>query len=119
MSSIDHLTTRGTPKRQMRETLYIRHRNIVEPMMVAKDRKVHFKHSTLTVNKAVNGHERNAVLDGRPLSISNSENDLTMKERSTRAQLRFGYCGLLGSYKSRIKKDSSLNVCADCCMTPH
>ena len=32
---------------------------------------------------------------------------------------RWWYCKLLGSYKSRIKKDASLNVCADCGKTPH
>ena len=32
------------------------------------------------------------------------------------AQLRSGYCKLLGSYKSRIKKDASLDVCGK---TPH
>ena len=30
-----------------------------------------------------------------------------------------GYCRLLGSYKSRIKKAASLNVCADCGTKPH
>ena len=57
--------------------------------------------------------------DGWPPPISNSEKYLTRKERSTLAQLRSGYCRLLGSYKSRIKKDASLNVCADCGTTPH
>ena len=64
-------------------------------------------------------HERNVVLDGRPPHISSSERDLTRKERSTLAQLRSGYCRLLGSYKSIIKKDASLNVGADCATTPH
>ena len=54
-----------------------------------------------------------------PPPISISEKDLTRKERSTLAQLRSEYCGRLDSYKSRIKKDASLNVCADCGMTPH
>ena len=67
----------------------------------------------------VKSHERNVVLDGRPPPISNSEKDLIRKERSTLAQLRSGYCRLLGSNKSRIKKDASLNVCADCGTTPH
>ena len=35
------------------------------------------------------------------------------------AQLRSGYCKLLGSYTSRIKKDASLNICVDCLKTPH
>ena len=47
------------------------------------------------------------MLDGRPLPISNSEKELTRKERPTLAQLRSGYCRLLGSYKSRIKKDAN------------
>ena len=59
------------------------------------------------------------VLDGRPPPISNSEKELTRKERSTIAQLRSGYCRLLGSYKSRIKKDINLDVCADCGTTLH
>ena len=59
------------------------------------------------------------MLDGRPPAISNSEKDLTGKEKSTFAQLRSGYCGLLGSYKIRIKQDASLNVCADCFMASH
>ena len=59
------------------------------------------------------------MLDGRPLPISSSERDLTRKERSTLAQLRSGYCRILGSYKNRIKKDARLNVCADCGTTPH
>ena len=114
------ITTRGTLKRQMKETLYTRHRNTVEQMMVAKDRKSTLQAlHTDAVNKAVKSHERNVVLDGRLSLIRNSEKDLTRMEHSTLVQLRSGYCGLLGSYKSRIKKDASLNVCADCGMTPH
>ena len=33
--------------------------------------------------KAVQCHERNVVLDGRPPPINNSEKELTRKERST------------------------------------
>ena len=79
------ITTRDTPKRQMKETLNTRHRNIVEPMTVANDRKATLQaFHTNTVNKDVNAHERNVVLDGRPLPIS--------KKRSTLAQLRSIYC---------------------------
>ena len=35
------------------------------------------------------------MLDGRPPPISNSEKELARKERSTLAQLRSGYPGLL------------------------
>ena len=39
------ITTRATLERQMKQTLYTRHRNTVEPMMVKNDRKA--THSTL------------------------------------------------------------------------
>ena len=114
------ITTRETPKRRMKETLFTRHRNTVEPMMLANDRKATLQaiHSD-AVNKAVKDQKKNIVLDGLPHPINDSEKNLTRKERATLAQLRSGYCKLLGSYKSRIKKDDSLDVCADCGKTPH
>ena len=114
------ITTRETPKRWMKETLCIRHRNTVEPMMLANNRKATLQaiHSD-AVNKAVKDQKKNVVLDGLPHPINDSEKYLTRKERATLAQLRSGYCKLLGSYKSRIKKDASLDVCADCGKTPH
>ena len=77
------------------------------------------KRAYVAVVKAVQCHERNVVLGGRPPPIINAEQELTRKERSTFAQLRSGYCRLLISYRSRIKKDASLNACADCGTTPH
>ena len=41
------------------------------------------------------------------------------EERSSLAQLRSGYSGLMLSYKSIIKKDASLIVCADCGLVPY
>ena len=81
--------------------------------MVENNRKAALH--TVAVVKAVQCHERNVVLDGWPLPI-NSEKELTRKECST---LRSGYCRLLGSYKSRTKKDANLDICADSGMTPH
>ena len=64
----------ATPERQMKETLYTRHRNIVEPMMVKNVRKATLQVlHTDTVDKAVKVYERNVVLDGRPPPISSSE----------------------------------------------
>ena len=89
------ITTRGTPNRQMKKTLYTRYHNTVEPMMVTNDRKATLQAlHTDAVNKAVKRNERNIVLNGCPPPISNSEKDLTRKEYSTLAQ-RSGYCGLL------------------------
>ena len=103
-----------TPKRPMKETLFIRHRKTVEPMMVAYDRKVTLREiHTSAVNQDVNRQEVNVVLDDRPPLINNSEKDLTRKERTIFAQLRSGHYRLLGSYKSKINKDASLNVCAN------
>ena len=114
------ITTRDKPKRRMKETLFTRHRSTVEPMMVANDRKATLRAiHTSAVNQAVNRQEVNVVLDDRSPLINNSEKDLTRKECTTLAQLTSGHCRLLGSYNSRINKDASLNVCADCGWTPH
>ena len=69
----------------MKETLFTRHRNTVEPMRLTNGRKVTLQAPhTNAVNKTVKGHERNAVLDERTPPIDNSEQDLTRKERVTR-----------------------------------
>ena len=69
--NICHPITRATPERQMKETLYTRHQNTVEPMMVKPYRKATPQAlHTDAVNKAVRSHEKNVVLDGRPPPIS-------------------------------------------------
>ena len=97
-----------------------RHCNTVEPKMLADNRKATLQTiHTDAVNKAVNDQKKNIVLDDLPHPVNNSKKYLTRKKRATLAQLRSGYCKLLGSYKSRIRKDASLNICADCGKTPH
>ena len=110
------ITTRETPKRRMKETLFTRHCNTVEPMMLANNRKATLQaiHSA-----AVKDQKKNIILDGLPHPINDSEKDLARKECATLAQLRSGYFKLLTSNKSRIKKYASLDVCADCGKTPH
>ena len=111
------ITTRETPKRRM-ETQFTRHRNTIEPMMLSDNRKATLQAiNTDAVSKPVKDQKKNIVLDDLPHPINDFEKDLTRKERATLAQLRSGYCKLLCSYKSRIKKDASLNVCADCGQT--
>ena len=114
------ITTRETPKRRIKDTLFTRHRNTVEPMMLADKRKATLQeiHND-AVNQAIKDQKNNIVLDDFPHPINDSEKYLTRKERVTLAQLRSGYRKLLGSYKSRIKNDASLNVYADCGKTPH
>ena len=104
------ITTRETPKRRMKETLFTRHHNTVEPMRLANNRKSTLQAiHTDAVNKDVKDQKKNIVLDDLPHQINDSEKDLTRKEHATHAQLRSGYCKLLGSCKSRIKKDANLN----------
>ena len=89
-------------------------------MMLANNRKATLQaiHSD-AVNKAVKDQKNNIVLDGLPHPLNDSEKYLTRKEHATLPQFRSGYCKVLGSYKSRIKKDASLVVCADCGKMPH
>ena len=113
------ITTRETPKRRMKESLFTRHRNTVEPMMLVNNRKATLQEiHTDAVNKAVKNQKKYTV---RWSSTHNQQlrKDITRKERATFAQLRSGYCKLLGSYKSRIKKDASPYVYADCGKMPH
>ena len=103
------ITTRESPKRMMKETIFTRHRSAVELLMITKDRKTTLQAiHTMAVNQAVTSLGRNI-----------SEKELTRKERTTLAQHRSGHYRFLGSYQSRISKDGSLNVCADCGKTPH
>ena len=89
-------------------------------MMTANNRKATLQVlHTAAINKAVMVHERNLVLDGRLLPNCNSDKYLTRKECPTLAQFRSRYCGHLGSYKRKIKKDQSFTVCTDCGITPH
>ena len=88
-------------------------------MMLADNRKATLqKIHTDAVNNTVKDQKK-IVLDDLPHPINNSEKDITMNQRATLAQLRSGYCKLLGSYTSRIKKDANLNVCADSGKMPH
>ena len=65
------ITTRETLKRRMKETLFTRHRNTVEPMMLADDRKATLQDiDTDAVNKAVKDQKKNIVLDGLPHPIT-------------------------------------------------
>ena len=65
------ITTRETPKRRMKETLFTRHHNTVEPMMLADNRKAELQAiHTDAVNKAVKHHKKIIVLDDLPHPIN-------------------------------------------------
>ena len=78
------ITTMETPKRRMKETLFTRHRNTVEPMMLEYNRKATLQAiRTDAVNKSVKDQKKNIVLDDLPHPNNDSEKDLTKKERTT------------------------------------
>ena len=102
------ITTRDPHKRRMNETLFTRHGNNVEYVMIANDIKKTLQEiHTDAVIKAANSQKINVVLEVRPPPINDTEKHLTKRECATLAQLRSGYCKLLGSYQ----KDANLNVC--------
>ena len=69
-----YITTRETYKRRIKETLFTRHRNTVEPMMLADNRKATLQTiHTDEVNKAVKDQKKNIVLDNAPHPINDSE----------------------------------------------
>ena len=70
----------------MKETLFTRHRNTVEPMMLADNRKATLQTiHTDAVIKAVKDQKKNIMLDF-PHPINDSEKDLTRKEHAIVAQ---------------------------------
>ena len=98
------ITTRDNTKTQMTKTLFTRHCNTVEPMMLVNDRKATFQalHAD-AVNMPGKSHEINVVLDDSPLPINNSKKDLSRKERTTLAQLRSSYCGFQPDNTSTVR----------------
>ena len=61
------ITTRDTHKRMMKETLLTRHRSVVEPLMIANDRKTTLQAiHTMSVNQVATSLGRNIVLDDLP-----------------------------------------------------
>ena len=70
------ITTKETLKRRMKETLFTRHRNTVELMMLSDNRKATLQPiHTDAVNKAVNDQINNKVLDDLSYPINDSEKD--------------------------------------------
>ena len=72
----------------MKETLFTRHRNTVEPMMFANNMKATLQAlHTDAVNNSIKSHERNVVLDDHPPPINNSYKEGTRKSRPTKIRI--------------------------------
>lgn len=73
-------------------------------------RRIH----TNIVNAAVEGYEPNRVLGTNIIpEVDESEKSLPRSVRTTLAQLRSGFCKLLGNYKARIGVDNT-DLCPQC-----
>ena len=98
----------------------LRHRNTVESMMLADNRKATLQAIyTDAVNKAVKDQKKEYIVRWSSTPNQRLRKRPNQEGTPTLAQLRSGYCKLIGSHKSRIKKDASLNVFADCRKTSH
>ena len=86
-----HITTLDHPPREMKETLFTRHKQTVLPLL--------------------------ANTKNRPPPISDEEIYLTRRQRAILSQLRSCHCKLLNSYKKRLKQTDS-SSCPDCGMDP-
>ena len=88
----DTVTTKETPKRSIKETLFTRHLNTVELMMLADNMKATLKAiHTDAVNKAVNDQKNNLVLDDLPHPINDSEKgeQQQLRKRSNQEGTRY------------------------------
>ena len=92
------ITTRETPTRRMKETLFTRHRNTVESMMLVENRKATLQEiHTEAVNKAVKDQKKNIVLADLPHPINDSEKYLTRRHDLIRRHI-LHEAGLLQTY---------------------
>ena len=78
---------------------------------------LHTLHSQAVVEAKTN-FVPNRVLGALPPDISPLESLLPRSVRTTLAQLCFGHCRLLNSYKACITSDVS-DVCPECGVAPH
>ena len=112
-----HITKMYLPPREMKETIFTRHYQIVLPLL-ANNRKYTLQALHISfVNPAIDNMEDNRVLNNRPPSINDEETLLPRRQRTTLSQLRSGRCKLLNSYKKRLKQSESTS-CPDCGMDP-
>ena len=114
------ITKRETPKRRMKETLFTRHRNTVEPLMLANNRESN------TPGNSLRHSQQGCQRSEKKYSVRwSSTPNQRLRKRPNQEEtchprtVKIRILQLLGSYKSRIKKDASLDVCADCGKTPH
>ena len=114
-----NISNRPPPPRQMKETLYTKYHQLVQPLLIdgnsmASKKAIH----SAVVTRTINNLNPNVTLGGRPPPISTTETSLSRKQRTTLAQLRSGYCSLLNNYKHRLDAHVP-DTCSDCGVSPH
>ena len=107
-----HITTLDHPPRQMKETLFTRHKQTVVPLLANTNKSSLQAVHTSFVNTAKDNMMDNRVLSYRLPPISDEEIYLTRRQRATLSQLRSGHSKLLNSFKKRLKQTDS-SSCLD------
>ena len=111
------VTAMNHPPREMKETLFTKHKQTVVPLL-ANTKKASFQAvHTSFVNTTMDNMTNNRVLNYRPPAINDEETYMTRRQRATLSQLRYGHCNLLNSYKKRLKQTDSSSY-PDCGMDP-
>ena len=112
-----HITKMDHPSREMKDSLFIRHNQTVEPFLSnTKKASIQAVHTSF-VNTAIDTMTDNRVLHFRPPPSNDEETYLTRRQRATLSQLRSGHCKLLNTYKKRLKQ-TDFSSCPDCGMDP-
>ena len=112
-----HITKMDLPPREMKETMFTRHNQIVLPLLANNSKYTLQALHTSFVNTAIDNMKDNRVLNNQPPPISHQESLLSRRQRKTISQLRSRHCKLLNSYKKRLKQSDSAS-CLDCRMDP-
>ena len=110
----------------MKETLYHKHNNTVEPYLTngimdpnrykATIKDIHTKSVAASIAKQK--LLPNVVLEAVPPDVSSSEKSLPRIQRTTLAQLRTNYCKRLNDYK-HLLGHSDTAVCPECLFRRH
>jgi hypothetical protein len=117
------ITDERPPPRKMKKTLTsqfgdeVRALLPMRPTNKQQNKDVVAELHKRTVQSAIAQHANNEVLGRKPPKVHRSEETLPRKARASLAQLRSGYCKLLGDYQQRVFNGP--NVCLDCYGSPH
>ena len=101
----------------MKEILHSRYHSTVLARLCSSRMESHQHLNTHALDSAIQLQGNNRVRKKRPPPISDEEQRLNRRQRSTLSQLRSGHCHLLQDYKHMVLGEPS-DVCTDCGASP-